>query len=1318
MTRGGGEADLQAPHASVSAEAPPRDRSVARVMPPEKLSNDECRFINMKRLITEYIPAVLRQLFVLRWNERHPDDKWDDSDKWDDHAPPSPPSPPAPHPRWLCGKKLLKGVEEKMQVPSCTFKLTRYPGDGKARIKIDTVEPEITVRLRINRKDRGHPKIVAIITVKPPLILKKYVNKIGVAVDVVRDDGSPVLREDGSPVLSPGGSKVEKIDPDEQGVHGRQLVVVIPKRENEQGVRGRQLELGGLRLRTPRVLPPDKTTDVDNHNAQEKILKLGLDTWDVSLCFWALTDAGRRLVDSPTSNTDTGVYPLEPHDKRLYKALKAVKDIRNEKFAHSDGLVDEDSWTEIEEKVLELCEVLNGEFAKMLPEQAADGSALAKLRMLVTRKLDERTDNLQAMYHVKFYEQSALEQQNVLELVMSHTVADLEAQTSKLRWMQQPGSGSEEATLQDEMKAMQEELMEAGKVHKLATRVGCQVEALKAKISQAGQYLVDSLETLKNGQGQIQQIMQMHFEVTQMLATYAEQNNERLKDVQDAVLQGKDLLERQGKRQDDQMQMIIEHLSALAPKNTRQEPKKGLMTTRPIVPLSREALADHERGTATSVADRAADAESTASSTSLSSELIDPQGPVRTLLTLTLKGELETFDVDTFKKTFAKKLEMQPESIQIEMEEKPDRTRGQGLLSRLYEYILRSGDYRVCVRVDKDGYLEHVESISSGSGSSSEQSDANPDLELHRDGIKHALRWALSPRRKLAKEHIDIRWIRRGSVIVCIELDLPYALKLLELVERKDATLDEMHISRCVIGEEGGEEGGAPASACNPHDAAIEVTEAEVGQFDPELAAIIFAPDHFAALGLKSTDPISDSDVSKAVKRARFKAHPDRNPNIREAIASHRLDLSDDEEVDCKCLQTIIRGLALEALRVAFANMWNARYPDPSTAWSDDAAGGRAASGKMLLRGDLTLRELPCNAEWERDGVKYYGDLRGYCRQGLPLQLVDPGAGSTPLLPADAVVMGVEFRDDDNTTMLRLGHEDELSLGRKGGKGVYHTGEHGAAWTGLRLKIPRVLPPFSDPAVRRLVPDEIMDGGLAKWNIPLFHWAISKEGHDLANDSVRNTVRAMNHVRNLAAHAEAPSAAPSFEHAVTSFKEMLATLKTGGYLPIGKEESLLIELHELDRFRAAKKAAHLRGDVKMGAYAAFHRVTTARDALETAERRAEYVHALRRVAFVRRYATREEAWVQEALQEQRLRVVQHPAMMGDFGGGGEGGGGGGEGYGENASDIAADVMAAHIAAAPAIGPHVGETRGGGEADLQAPLHGQMARAALNRGVAQ
>ena len=230
---------------------------------------------------------------------------------------------------------------------------------------------------------------------------------------------------------------------------------------------------GGLRLLTPRVLPPANVNDVKNDDAQKKILERGLNHWDVSLCFWALTDAGRRLVDSPTPE-----YRIKPDDQPLYEALKAIKDIRNQKYGRFDGRVDEESWTEIEKEVLKLCEVLDGEFAN----QAADGSELAKLRTLVTRKLEDGTDNMQAMYYVQFFEKS------VLDRVVREGAADLEAQTSKLRRMQQStpaGAGSEETTLQDVMKAMQEELMEANTVHGLATRVGCQVGALTAKINQA-----------------------------------------------------------------------------------------------------------------------------------------------------------------------------------------------------------------------------------------------------------------------------------------------------------------------------------------------------------------------------------------------------------------------------------------------------------------------------------------------------------------------------------------------------------------------------------------------------------------------------------------------------------------------------------------------------------------------------------------------------------------------------------------------------------------------------------------------------------------
>ena len=424
-------------------------------MLPQKLSDDECRFFNLKRLVTEYIPPVLRQLFVLRWNERHPDDKWDDGARRED-----------------CGNMLLKGVDVKevIQVPSCTVKLTE--------ILVEEGRPK--------GWQKDIPLLKATITIEedsdPKINLYKYA-KEGVAVVVVQDDGSPVL--------PPGSTTtVDKI------VSSRQIVVVAPSVPNPL-----PREREGLRLRTPRVLPPEKNKDVKNPDAQKKIKERGLGHWDMTILLWALTDEGRRLVDSPTPE-----YRLKPDDKPLFEALKAVKDIRNQKYGHSGGHMDEESWTEVEEKVLELCEVLKKEFAKMLPEQAADGSALAKLRMLVTRKLEDGADNMQAMYHIKFFEQSALKR------VVSEAAAVLEAQTSKMRWMMQQspraGSESEEATLQEQdvMKAMHEELMEANKVHELATRVGCEVVALTAldeKISQANQYLVVRLKTLLQGQESI-----------------------------------------------------------------------------------------------------------------------------------------------------------------------------------------------------------------------------------------------------------------------------------------------------------------------------------------------------------------------------------------------------------------------------------------------------------------------------------------------------------------------------------------------------------------------------------------------------------------------------------------------------------------------------------------------------------------------------------------------------------------------------------------------------------------------------------------------
>jgi hypothetical protein len=132
----------------------------------QPLDDDECRFFHFVRLVTQYIPPVLRQLFVLRWDERRPDDKWDDTDGARREA---------------CGKKLLDGV-------------------------VDVIEAIIMIE-----EDSD-----------PPINLYRYAKK-GVAVVVVQKDDSSVL---------PPGSTVDAIEPDEQGVHGRQLVVVAPSVPN------------------------------------------------------------------------------------------------------------------------------------------------------------------------------------------------------------------------------------------------------------------------------------------------------------------------------------------------------------------------------------------------------------------------------------------------------------------------------------------------------------------------------------------------------------------------------------------------------------------------------------------------------------------------------------------------------------------------------------------------------------------------------------------------------------------------------------------------------------------------------------------------------------------------------------------------------------------------------------------------------------------------------------------------------------------------------------------------------------------------------
>eukprot|EP00966_Prymnesium_polylepis_P077117 1786282-Prymnesium_polylepis.1 len=105
------------------------------------------------------------------------------------------------------------------------------------------------------------------------------------------------------------------------------------------------------------------------------------------------------------------------------------------------------------------------------------------------------------------------------------------------------------------------------------------------------------------------------------------------------------------------------------------------------------------------------------------------------------------------------------------------------------------------VDVDEQGYLRHDSSSSEGSGSGSDVSElSNDDMDAIGTAISVHIQKLLKPHR-ISRDAIVVRWIESGSVIICMELELPYALKLLDLRERGYPGLDELRILSCVLGE-------------------------------------------------------------------------------------------------------------------------------------------------------------------------------------------------------------------------------------------------------------------------------------------------------------------------------------------------------------------------------------------------------------------------------------------------------------------------------------------------------------------------------------
>ena len=82
----------------------------------------------------------------------------------------------------------------------------------------------------------------------------------------------------------------------------------------------------------------------------------------------------------------------------------------------------------------------------------------------------------------------------------------------------------------------------------------------------------------------------------------------------------------------------------------------------------------------------------------------------------------------------------------------------------------------ICVDVDEEGYLRY-ESSRYESSSSEDGSDGS-DLSAAETVIQSAILLALRPQRRVALEAIEVLWTEEGSIVVCVKLDMPYALKL------------------------------------------------------------------------------------------------------------------------------------------------------------------------------------------------------------------------------------------------------------------------------------------------------------------------------------------------------------------------------------------------------------------------------------------------------------------------------------------------------------------------------------------------------------
>jgi hypothetical protein len=316
-------------------------------------------------------------------------------------------------------------------------------------------------------------------------------------------------------------------------------------------------------------------------------------------------------------------------------------------------------------------------------------------------------------------------------------------------------------------------------------------------------------------------------------------------------------------------------------------------------------------------------------------------------------------------------LEVKPEHIRIRKDKVSDRV------------AAKIGTHRCNLRleVSESGYGQY----SSDTQSEDERSDVSAEdmLERSLERVTSSRHWPSH----IEAADIKAIWKGHGSVLLVLSLPEPAGLLLLQLAQQRIAPLLAESVRCCKYGElvtQLDEKDDMAARVQILHDAEakakpqidriraeaairraaaaarweqqqscqnednLAVTEAEMAAFHLTLRDIIFAPDHFAALGLERSAGVSARDVNRAFRAKAKAVHPDKFKETRRQ--QQGVEAEPGAAQSAQLQSTAPAQAAYTAQRIV----------------ATDSAGTSAVDSEQQSRAALSLRDCQVQAELQR----------------------------------------------------------------------------------------------------------------------------------------------------------------------------------------------------------------------------------------------------------------------------------------------------------------------------------------------------------------